>query len=76
LEIFEQKIVGYAKIILPMATPKPYTYHITEDVAEKVKFGVRVEVQFGVGRDLYSAIVMELTDVKPEHPTKPIMKQL
>jgi primosomal protein N' (replication factor Y) (superfamily II helicase) len=74
LEIFEQKIVGYAKIILPMATPKPYTYHITEDVAEKVKFGVRVEVQFGVGRDLYSAIVMELTDVKPDHPTKPILQ--
>ena len=74
MEIFEQKIAGYAKIILPMATPKPYTYHIPEELAEKVKFGVRVEVQFGIGRDLYSALVIEITDIKPEHPTKPILQ--
>ena len=74
MEIFEEKIVGYARIILPMATPKPYTYHIPEDLAAKVKFGVRVEVQFGVGRDLYSALVIEITDKKPEHPTKPVLQ--
>ena len=74
MEIFEQKIAGYAKIILPMATPKPYTYHIPEELAEKVKFGVRVEVQFGIGRDLYSALVIEITAIKPEHPTKPILQ--
>ena len=74
MEIFEEKIAGYARIILPMATPKPYTYHIPEDLAEKVKFGVRVEVQFGVGRDLYSALVIEITDKKPEHPTKPVLQ--
>jgi primosomal protein N' (replication factor Y) (superfamily II helicase) len=74
LEIFEQKIGGYAKIILPMATPKPYTYHVPEELMEKVKFGVRVEVQFGIGRDLYSALVIELTDIKPDHPTKPILQ--
>ena len=74
MEIFEQKIAGYAKIILPMATPKPYTYHIPEDLAEKVKFGVRVEVQFGIGRDLYSALVIEVTAIKPDHPTKPILQ--
>jgi primosomal protein N' (replication factor Y) (superfamily II helicase) len=74
LEIFEQKIAGYAKIILPMATPKPYTYHVPEELMERVKFGVRVEVQFGIGRDLYSALVIELTDIKPDHPTKPILQ--
>jgi primosomal protein N' (replication factor Y) (superfamily II helicase) len=74
MEIFEQKISGYAKIILPMATPKPYTYHVPEELMEKVKFGVRVEVQFGIGRDLYSALVIELTDIKPDHPTKPILQ--
>jgi primosomal protein N' (replication factor Y) (superfamily II helicase) len=74
LEIFEQKIAGYAKIILPMATPKPYTYHVPEELMERVKFGVRVEVQFGIGRDLYSALVIELTDIKPDHPTKPVLQ--
>jgi primosomal protein N' (replication factor Y) (superfamily II helicase) len=74
MEIFEQKVGGYAKIILPMATPKPYTYHVPEELMEKVKFGVRVEVQFGIGRDLYSALVIELTDEKPDHPTKPILQ--
>ena len=74
MEIFEQKISGYAKIILPMATPKPYTYHVPEELMEKVKFGVRVEVQFGIGRDLYSALVIELTDIKPDHNTKPILQ--
>jgi primosomal protein N' (replication factor Y) (superfamily II helicase) len=74
LEIFEENLVGYAKIILPMATPKPYTYHITDELKDKVKFGVRVEVQFGPGRDLYSALVIELTDIKPDHPTKPILQ--
>jgi primosomal protein N' (replication factor Y) (superfamily II helicase) len=74
MEIFGENISGYAKIILPMATPKPYTYHVPTELADKVKFGVRVEVQFGIGRDLYAALVVELTDEKPEHPTKPILQ--
>jgi primosomal protein N' (replication factor Y) (superfamily II helicase) len=74
MEIFGDNISGYAKIILPMATPKPYTYHVPTELADKVKFGVRVEVQFGIGRDLYAALVVELTDEKPDHPTKPILQ--
>jgi primosomal protein N' (replication factor Y) (superfamily II helicase) len=74
MEIFGDNISGYAKIILPMATPKPYTYHVPTELADKVKFGVRVEVQFGIGRDLYAALVVELTDIKPDHPTKPILQ--
>lgn len=42
----------YATVILPIATPKPYTYHIPSELQDKVQFGVRVEVQFGAGRDL------------------------
>lgn len=74
MEIFEENIHGYAKIILPMATPKPYTYHIPSELVDKVRFGVRVEVQFGIGRDLYAALIVELTDEKPDHPTKPILQ--
>ncbi len=74
MEIFGENISGYAKIILPMATPKPYTYHVPNELADKVKFGVRVEVQFGIGRDLYAALVVELTAEKPDHPTKPILQ--
>ncbi len=66
--------MGYVQVILPMATPKPYTYHILEEHQEAVKFGVRVEVQFGAGRDVYSALVINLNVEKPEHATKPILQ--
>ena len=60
MELFEDLLEKryYAQIILPMATPKPYTYHFTEGLLGQVRFGVRVEVQFGIGRDLYSALVV------------------
>lgn len=64
----------YATVILPIATPKPYTYHIPSELQDKVQFGVRVEVQFGAGRDLYSALVIGITDTPPSHETKPILQ--
>jgi primosomal protein N' (replication factor Y) len=75
MEIFETSPPRlFAQVILPFATPKPYTYHISDELIPQVKFGVRVEVQFGIGRDLYSALVMDITDKKPEHDTKPILQ--
>ena len=76
MELFEEtlKVYTYAVVVLPIATPKPYTYHIPDELRDKVQFGVRVEVQFGVGRDLYSALVIEVTDTKPEYDTKPVLQ--
>ncbi len=74
MEIFEQDISDYAVVVLPIATPKPYTYHIPEALREKVQFGVRIEVQFGAGRDLYAALVIEVTDKKPDYDTKPVLQ--
>ena len=76
MELFEEtlKVYTYAVVVLPIATPKPYTYHIPDELREKVQFGLRVEVQFGAGRDLYSALVIEITDTKPEYDTKPVLQ--
>lgn len=75
LELFEiQAPTLYATVILPMATPKPYTYHVPEDLVQRIAFGIRVEVQFGQGRDLYAALVIDLSEKKPEHLTKPILQ--
>jgi primosomal protein N' (replication factor Y) len=64
----------FAQVILPFATPKPYTYHVPTEFLDRIKFGIRVEVQFGAGRDLYAAVVIAVTTAKPEHTTKPILQ--
>ncbi len=75
LELFKtEEATHFAQVILPFATPKPYTFHIPEELVEQVKFGIRVEVQFGAGRDLYAAVVIAVTDKKPDHKTKPILQ--
>ena len=75
LELFKTEMpTHFAQVILPFATPKPYTFHIPDELVDKVKFGIRVEVQFGTGRDLYAAVVIAVTDKKPEHKTKPILQ--
>jgi primosomal protein N' (replication factor Y) (superfamily II helicase) len=63
---------AFATVILPLAMPKPLTFHIPEELIDKVKFGIRVEVQVGKGRDLYSAVVIGVSAEKPDYTTKPI----
>lgn len=63
----------FVSVILPLATPKPYTYHVPEELIPEIKFGVRVEVQFGKQKR-YTGLVIEVHDVAPEgHRTKPIV---
>ena len=65
----------YAKVILPIAIPKPYTYFIPEELITVVKFGVRVEVQFK--NKLYSALVISIGESSEEvHKTKNILSVL
>jgi primosomal protein N' (replication factor Y) (superfamily II helicase) len=73
LELFKSiEPTAFATVILPLAMPKPLTFHIPEELIDKVKFGIRVEVQVGKGRDLYSAVVIGVSAEKPDYTTKPI----
>ena len=75
LELFKAETpTHFATVILPFPTPKPFTFHIPDELVEQVKFGIRVEVQFGAGRNLYAAVVMSVTDKKPDYKTKPILQ--
>ena len=58
----------YVTVILPMAVPKPYTYYVPEEWINEIKFGVRVEVQFGQSR-LYTALVIEVHSNAPQGHT-------
>ncbi len=56
----------YATVILPIAVPRPFTYYVPETLLEQVRFGVRVEVQFGRGGKLYAALVVAVHQQPPE----------
>ncbi len=62
----------YADVVLPLATPKPYTYAVPEDLIAAVQVGVRVEVQFG-GDKLYGGLVLKAHQNAPAHKTKAIL---
>lgn len=68
---------GYSvQVILPLATPKPYTYYLPEELLETVQFGVRVEVQFGKSK-YYTGVVIEINNQIPEgYDLKPIISVL
>jgi len=66
----------YVTVILPLALPKEYTYHVPLEMVEQIQPGIRVEVQFGKNK-LYSALVYKVLDEKPEAYTpKPIVSVL
>jgi primosomal protein N' (replication factor Y) len=55
----------YAEVILPLALPQNFTYHIPDEFRDQVKPGVRVSVQVGK-RKQYTAVVHRLTDEVPK----------
>jgi primosomal protein N' (replication factor Y) len=64
----------FADIILPLAVRGRFTYSIPEPIAENIRPGVMVTVQFG-GRKLYSGIVFSVHDKSPDIKNiKPIIK--
>ena len=66
----------FVDVILPVATPKAYTYYVSEEHLGAARFGVRVEVQFGKSK-LYSGIVARVHDQQPaEYQPKPILNVL
>ena len=62
----------FAMVIIPIAIPKAYTYLVPDDLVNELKFGMRVEVQFGKSK-LYSGLVVDIHNNQPkEHKPKPI----
>jgi primosomal protein N' (replication factor Y) len=59
------KKMWFADIILPLAVRGRFTYRIPDDFLEKIKPGVRVNVQFG-RKNLYSGIVCNIHDITPD----------
>lgn len=54
----------FVEVILPLATPKTYTYALPFDKVAEVKVGQRVIVQFGK-RKIYAGIIFEIHHRKP-----------
>ncbi|MBO4379813.1 MAG: primosomal protein N' [Muribaculaceae bacterium] len=55
----------FAEVILPLPLSSTYTYAIPEPMADRLKIGSRVVVQFGM-KKFYTAIVVGITHIKPE----------
>lgn len=66
----------YIDVILPLALPGAFTYHVDPDHTAKVEVGKRVIVQFG-RRKYYSAIIYKIHRDEPkEYKTKPVQTVL
>ena len=61
----------FAEIILPIASPKLYTYAIPGHLEDKIQIGQRVIVE--VRRKLYTGIVETLHNKRPEYEVKEII---
>ena len=53
------------RVILPLALPKPYTYYVPPELLPQIRFGIRVEVQFGKSK-YYTALVIEVLGQVPD----------
>lgn len=56
---------NFVEIILPLALPGTFTYHITDDEKSRLQVGQRVSVPFGTNK-LYTGIVHSFHQNKPE----------
>lgn len=65
----------FVEVILPLATPKSYTYALPFELVGKVQVGHRVIVQFG-RRRIYSAIVLEVHHRKPRDYQAKLIEEL
>ena len=60
----------FADIILPIASPKLYTYEIPDNLRDKIVIGQRVVVE--VRRKLYTGIIERIHGNKPDYEVKQI----
>ncbi len=63
-ELFSDAASAYAEVIIPLALPKNYTWHIPVEMMEEIVVGGRVEVGLGKNKK-YSGIVKSIHYDKP-----------
>lgn len=64
-DFFEEDIVLFAEVILPLSLQKNYTYGIPKEFEESVAVGKRVEIQFGQ-RKIYAGLIKRLHREAPK----------
>jgi primosomal protein N' (replication factor Y) (superfamily II helicase) len=63
----------YVQVILPLALPGTFTYHVPDELQQAINVGQRVVVQFGKQK-IYSALVWNISGVEvPSFATKPVI---
>lgn len=66
----------YVDVIVPLPIAGQYTYSVPDELADKIKAGCRIVVQFG-SKKYYTAIVTKVHQTAPEvYETKDIMEVL
>ena len=60
-----ERITYFADVLLPLPLPNLFTYRLPCDMAETVRFGMRVVVPFGKNK-LYSALVIKIHTEAPK----------
>lgn len=65
----------FAEVIIPLALPKNYTWHIPDKMLENLSPGCRVEVNLGKNRK-YAGIVKRIHNEKPAFEAKDILSAL
>lgn len=65
----------WVDVILPLALPQVYTYHVPDEWMAAAQPGCRVEVVFGKSKR-YAGIIKTRLDKAPTYPTKPILQVL
>ncbi len=74
--LYQSKPAAYAEVIIPLALPINYTWSVPDQLLDKVKPGVRVEVVLGKNKK-YAGLVKRVHGVKPEFfETKDILNVL
>ncbi len=65
----------FTDVILPLATPLPFTYLVPQQLQNKIAVGHRIVVPLGK-RKLYTGIVHSLHTNQPQYPSKEIIDVL
>ncbi|MBQ2588217.1 MAG: primosomal protein N', partial [Prevotella sp.] len=65
----------YVDVILPLPIEGLFTYSITDEMAEKVRLGMRVLVPLGKSK-MYTAIAVKVHDVEPTFDVKDVVSIL
>ncbi len=63
----------FVDVLLPLAAPGLYTYSVPQEWKETDLIGKRVVVQFGIGKRLYTGIVVKYIDQKKDFELRDIL---